>query len=85
MLAMSFLVRLTKIWNLKILIFSTFENLSKWCNTAKLKKFVESSRVAGPAGARLDIAIGPEVWGLVPGQVKSDTVSPRASHRCDVS
>ena len=26
-----------------------------------------------------------EVWGSIPGSVKSDTVSPTACHRCDVS
>ena len=26
-----------------------------------------------------------EVWGSIPGPVKSDTVSPTARHRCDVS
>ena len=26
-----------------------------------------------------------EVWGSVPGPVKSDTVSPTARHRCDIS
>ena len=32
-----------------------------------------------------NIAIGGEVWGLIPGPIKSDTVSPTARNRCDVS
>ena len=27
----------------------------------------------------------PEVWGSIPGSVKSDTASPTSHHRCDIS
>ena len=64
-------------------------NLRNWVGAKKKTKvelesytFIVTNRLAQFSSALLSVR---EVWGSIPGSVKSDTVSPTVRHRCDVS
>ena len=59
------------------------------CSSANTYKFhillkTEKGEPAVSSVAKRTLSVR-EVWGSIPGPVKSDTVSPTTRHRCDVS